>query len=143
MRFRDAKAESDWNGLGIHPLLRKVVFEVAVYALSAHKWDILWTCFQRTAEENDALYGGHGDHLTGVHVVVPCRGGDGRTQGIDPSVVQDVVVWTNRRWCYDRLRPSMQVALFEGDAPGAGSSASHLHLQVYPSTALRAYTVED
>jgi hypothetical protein len=91
------------------------------------EWDFYLTCIHRSPAENDALYGGKGDHLSGVHV--SWRGVDVRTMGVDPSAVLDVTTATNDSWIYDPAREGMKVALLEGGRD-VGSSGPHLHFQI-------------
>lgn len=108
---------------------------IASFAHSGYDWEFEITCLLRTPEENDACYDCKGDHMTGVHVVG--RGADIHTLGVPPAVVEAVVKYVNEHLIYDPNRPEMVVALLEGAAPGAGSTAPHLHIQVHPSTQSR------
>jgi hypothetical protein len=128
--FANARISREWEL--VNPLLRKIVLEATEYAAWLG-WQLLLTCLVRTSLENDALYGGHGDHLTGVHVIG--NGADVRTRDQKPSVVAQVASYVNSRWVYDPTRPQMVVALNEG--AGVGSSAVHLHVQVHARTVPR------
>ena len=114
--------------------MKEVALDAITYA-EGRGWDPVLTCVLRTAAENDVLYGGHGDHVTGVHVVG--RGVDIRTFDVDQAVVRTVAAYVNSEWIYDPERPVMRCAIIEGEGPG--SSGPHMHLQSHPSTVPRTY----
>lgn len=115
-------------------MLLHVLTSIDNYAQAIWNWDIMLTCLLRTPEENDACYGGLGDHLTGVHVVG--RGGDIRTHEVPPETVQKTADWINDQLIYDPTRPKYLVAFIEG-AGAIGSTAPHLHIQCHPNTVSR------
>jgi len=122
----------------IHPILRGIVEDAEDYA-TVYPWEFFVTCIMRTPAENDACYGGKGDHLDGVHV--EGRGIDIRTRDVDEWAVKGLVGYVNNRFIYDPERPKMKVALYE--PAGYGSTAQHLHLQAHPRTRMAYMTEED
>lgn len=136
MQFKSGRIEEEWLSEGLQgpksvsPLLRYLLNAFEGYTVALYDWEPLVTCLIRTPEENDVLYGGHGDHLNGVHV--EGRGADVRIFDESREAVSAAVDWLNQRWVYDPDRPEKKVALMEGC--GAGSSAPHLHLQVCHAT---------
>jgi hypothetical protein len=130
LQFKSDRVAAEWSSVALNQLLKGIVMLADEYALTAHTWPFFITCVYRTPAENDACYGGHGDHLSGVHV--EWRGVDVRTRDQDPSAVMDVTTWVNDRWSYDPTRPGMKVCLNEGEGPG--STGNHLHFQVHPRT---------
>lgn len=145
MRFKSDRIRAEWfgadlNGQRITGRMKEVALEAILWA-EANGWDPMLSEILRTPLENDLLYGGHGDHLTGVHVAG--RGVDVSIAGVDRELVGDLVLAMNRKWSYDPARPAMNVALLHEKPADPGPPyrppiAPHLHLQVYPSTVLRA-----
>ena len=138
MLFKSDRIAAEWADPLLNQKLKSIVTAAAERALQRWDWEFFITCIHRTPEENDALYGGRGDHLTGVHVV--WRGVDVRTRGVDPSAVLDITTNVNDSWLYDSAREGMLVALPEG-GKDFGSSGAHLHFQVSPVTIERVDTL--
>lgn len=139
MRFKSVRIEAEWASPKLSPLLRDILIAASGRALERWEWEFFITCIYRTPEENDALYGGKGDHLTGVHP--SWRGVDVRILGVDPGAVLDVTTTVNDSWVYDPAREGMKVALLEGGRD-VGSTGAHLHFQVSPATARRALSTD-
>ena len=143
MLFKAERIRAEWFGasLGparINPTMKEVALDAITFA-EALGWDPMLTCILRTPAENDVLYGGHGDHFTGVHV--DGRGVDIRTVDVSPAHVAAVVAHINQTWVYapgDPTRVAKRCAFLEDDC-NPGSSAPHLHLQVFPTTAERTF----
>ncbi len=137
MRFKEPRVEAEWNDPRLNPLLKKIVTDAAGRALERWNWEFLLTCVYRTPLENDVIYGGKGDHLSGVHT--NWRGVDVRTIMTDPAAILDITTTVNDFYSYDPAREGMRVALPEG-GKDFGSTGAHLHLQVSPATVGRADT---
>lgn len=131
IQFKSDRISKEWHSTTIDPLLKEIVSSAADQAFDVGWMPFLLTCCHRTPEENDALYGGHGDHLEGVHV--RWRGVDVSIHDVDPHAMRAVVDSINAEWQYDLERPHLLVALLEGSYP----TVPHLHLQTCPSTTKR------
>jgi hypothetical protein len=134
VRFKELRVEAEWNDPRPNPLLKKIVTDAAGRALERWNWEFLVTCIYRTPLENDVLYGGKGDHLSGVHTT--WRGVDVRTIMTDPAAILDITTTVNDEYQYDADRQGMRVALPEG-GKDFGSTGAHLHFQVSPATVSR------
>ena len=87
------------------------------------------TSIYRNVEEEIAAGGKTGIHCTGP----PYRAIDLRIDGIGQLAADELSSKINAGWQYDPVRPGMVVTY---SAPHG--SGPHLHLQVHPSTTLRA-----
>lgn len=129
--FASERIAAEWENPALSPLLKQIVQAAVAYGQAVFDWTPLVTCIYRTPDENDAIYGGHGDHLMGVHVV--WRGVDVRTRGAPIDAPRLTCAWASAKWIYDPKRPAMQVAFLEGTVKDA-SSGPHAHFQVSPAT---------
>ena len=129
--FASARIAQEWASGKLAPLLAVIVNGAIEMGATFNSWVPTLTCIYRTPEENDALYGGHGDHLTGVHVL--WRGVDMRIFDAPFRAVGTLTDWANANWIYDPARRSLRVCLLEGRVVDE-SSGPHLHFQVSPAT---------
>jgi len=135
MKFASGRIEQEFSSPAFNQRTRSLLEEADTFCSQFLGWDFTITCLLRTPQENDALYGGKGDHLIGVHV--DGRGADIRTRDAGTERVALVSGLLNFRWIYDPQRPGFKVAVIE-DGIHAGSGP-HLHLQTCSNTTLRAH----
>lgn len=146
MRFKSERIRAEWfgadqDGRRITPTMKEVALQAIRFA-ETHDWDPELTEVLRTPLENDLCYGGHGDHMMGVHVVG--RGVDVSIRGISRELVRAVIDHVNADWVYDPARPLMRCALLhekpaEPGPPYRPPIVPHLHLQVFPTTVERTF----
>jgi hypothetical protein len=134
--FKTDRIRAEWNGAALDhvlvgPLLKRVVYDACDFLAKTHDLSATITSLLRTPAENDALYGGDGKHLVGVHVAG--RGADLRWPETSEIAMQ-LSEHLNTKWVYDPERRYYQVCVLEGGAPGSGSSGRHVHVQVHPNT---------
>jgi hypothetical protein len=135
LAFKDLRTAGEWQDERLDATVRRIVLDAEDLAHGVGWETVTLTSIHRTPEENDALYGGKGDHLDGVHV--EWRGVDIRTSDIHPLDLIHVQNGINALWLYDPERPALMCAVIEGDGIAVGSSAPHLHCQSHPNTVLR------
>lgn len=133
MKFKNVRAESEWSSGFLLPITTAVVVDCELF-LEGRGLEPTLTSVHRTPDENDALYGSHGDHLYGPHVL--WHAADIRSWDLPGPVTLELLDHVNSQWIYDPKRPSMSVLIFEGARP-SGSSAPHLHAQALPGVTIR------
>lgn len=136
VKFLTERTSQEWWRL--HPMVQQFVREADAFLGNAGHEAII-TCIWRSHQENDELYGGHGDHLYGPHVFF--HAADLRTRDLEASLRDSLADFLIDRWIYDRARPKMVVALLEGGPAdeslvSAGSTGPHLHLQALPGVTM-------
>src|ERR1700730_2549382 len=134
MLFKNDRISVEWSGGKLYPVVAVIVNECATF-LADRKLEPTITCIYRSSQENDALYDSDGTHLYGPHVL--WHAVDLRSWDLPGPVVLEMLDTINKSWIYDKIRPNMRVALFEG-ARLSGSSAPHVHLQALPGATIRA-----
>lgn len=121
--------------------MKEIALQAIIFA-EQRGWDPMLTEVLRTPLENDLCYGGHGDHMTGVHVVG--RGVDISIATVAPLLVDALLRNINDDWIYDPARSGMRCALlhqsrFDPGPPSRPAIVPHVHLQAYPSTLERTF----
>lgn len=129
MRYTSARVKAEWQNPELNPLLKRIVSDVAGYALERWNWHFTATSIYRSPAEDAKL------EASGVHA--EWRAIDVRTRGRSAETIADVSRYANEKWLYDETRPHLKVCVTELHGTGP-----HAHFQVHPRTKLRKQALQ-
>ena len=133
MLFASQRQKEEMGSGNLHLLAIAILREIEMWVYERTGETLLVTSIHRTPAENDALYGGRGDHLVGPHVL--WRAVDFRSREIPALDVARLLDYTNTRWVYDLKQPKLDCLIHEV-ARDLGSTGEHLHLSVRPGATM-------
>ena len=123
MLFKSPRQEREWASEKVHPRLRLVMADAAVF-MARLGWDPVITDVWRSKGEEARL------GSSGVHNV--WRAVDVRTRDVEPCKVEDLRRYLEGRWVYDPARPAKVLCYTAEHGNGP-----HVHVQVTDRTVLR------
>jgi len=128
MKFKTDREKQEWGQLfEKNSMLYSIILDVASFSIREFGIMPMVTEIQRTAEENEAIYGYR--KMT-VHMF--WRGLDLRSWIYTEDQVKKIEEYINDKYFYDFRRPGKKVCLAHN--VGAGM---HFHFQTHPRTRLK------
>ena len=128
MNFKTDRERDEWAELfNKNKMLYSIALDVSSFSIREFGIMPLITEIQRSAEENEAIYG-----YRKVTVHMYWRGLDFRSWLYTTEQVKKIEEYINNKYYYDKNRPSKKVCLAHN--VGAGM---HFHFQTHPRTELK------